>query len=447
MFRNSHLPLDGRSIGLIAIIVIMAVSILFSSSPRAALRSSGAPQLVSVEPFPEPDSEMCPWTPASMVLQSEGTRAGGPTAALESAAGASTKVTPNSDRAPVRVIRDTYPAFSAVALNTKTDEVFLQDENLFGINVYNRLDNTPPTAKFTEPKRVLGGEKTKLEYNCSLYIDPNNGDIYSLSNDVIDTMTIFPHDAKGNVEPKRELATPQATFALAVDEEHQEIFMSVQQTSSIVVYRKAASGKEPPLRQLIGEATQISDPHGIAVDPKKELMFVNNAGSTHAWDKNGNAIPASGKFTPPSITVYHLKDSGNTAPIRVITGPRTQLNWPANMYLDTEHGELYVANDGSNSISVFRETDEGDVAPIRILKGSKTDLTNPTGLFVDNKNNELWVANMGSHTATVYARTASGDAKPLRTIRSAPANQPSMMFAQPSAVGYDSKRDEILTVN
>jgi DNA-binding beta-propeller fold protein YncE len=260
-------------------------------------------------------------------------------------------------------------------------------------------------------------------------------------------MAVFPHDAKGDVEPMRKLATPQATFAMAVDDVSQEIFMTVQQNSSVVVYRKTATGQEPALRKLMGDKTLLSDPHGIAVDPKTNLMFVNNGGATHSWDKDGNPLVGTGRFTPPNITVYPLKAREDTAPIRVIEGPKTQLNWAANMYLDLEHQELYVANDGADSILVFRETDSGDVVPVRVIKGPKTGIKNPTGIFVDAKNQELWVSNMGVHTATVYPRTANGNVAPLRTIRSAPLAKQAIMFENPTGVGYDSKRDQVLVTN
>lgn len=458
MYRGSHLHARPALLASMLAVIALAAWVLLagkaeppqlSAASEAALRrSAGYPQLVSVEPLPAMESAMCQWVPASarttlLAGLQEGSR---PKTAAPSAS-ADTRTPTEIDRAPLRAIRDTYPGYSAVAVNTTSDEVFLQDENLFGVKVFNRLDNTPPKASFTEPKRVLSGPKTTMEYNCSLYVDPHSGDIYSLSNDTVDTLAVFPHDAKGNVAPMRALATPQSTFGLAVDEEHQELFMSVQQTSSVVVYRKMATGKEAPLRQLFGEHTQLADPHGIVVDPKNDLLFVNNAGNTHSWDSAGKPIPASGRFSPPSITVYRLKASGDTAPLRVIQGPKTQLNWAAGMYLDQDHEELYVANDGADSVLVFRESDGGDAAPVRVLKGSKTGLKNPTAVFVDGKNDELWIANFGNHTARVYQRTANGDVAPLRTIRSAPATQPAIVFANPAAVGYDSKRDEILVPN
>ena len=71
---------------------------------------------------------------------------------------------------PLRVIRDPYPAYSAVAVDPIRDEVIMTDENLFSILVYNRLDNTPPGATMTEPKRRIQGENTRIEFQCGVYI-------------------------------------------------------------------------------------------------------------------------------------------------------------------------------------------------------------------------------------------------------------------------------------
>jgi DNA-binding beta-propeller fold protein YncE len=117
------------------------------------------------------------------------------------------------------------------------------------------------------------------------------------------------------------------------------------------------------------------------------------------------------------------------------------------MTLDEQAGELFVANDADNSVLVFRVTDSGDVAPKRILKGPKTGIRHPTGIFLDLKNKELWLSNMGNHSATVYRMDAQGDAAPVRTIRSAPQGKDAQAIGNPGAVGYDSKREEVLVPN
>jgi DNA-binding beta-propeller fold protein YncE len=312
--------------------------------------------------------------------------------------------------------------------------------------------------------------KTKIEFQCGLYIDPRNGDVYAVNNDTQDTLVIFSNEQVGNVAPSREIHTPHGTFGITVDEAAQEVFLTVQHDSAIVVYRKGASGEEPPLRMLQGDRTRLADPHGIALDTQRGVFYVTNHGSVHSTSRDAAtllsperraeqlklvnwplerdfAIPGSGRTLPPAITVYAKNASGDAAPVRVIEGPRTGLNWPTGIAVEQESGDIYVTNDTTDSILVFAANASGDVAPRRVLKGAKTGLKNPTGLALDVKNRELWVANFGGHTATAYPLNAQGDVTPLRTIRAAVDGTPSLMIGNPGAVAYDTRRDEILTPN
>jgi DNA-binding beta-propeller fold protein YncE len=154
-----------------------------------------------------------------------------------------------------------------------------------------------------------------------------------------------------------------------------------------------------------------------------------------------------GRFELPSINIYARGASGNTRPLRVIKGPRTQLNWPSHVAVHEGRGEIFVANDADDSVLVFRISDGGDAAPARVIKGSRANIRNPTGIAVDARNGELWVASMGNYTAAVFPITAAGNVAPLRTIRGGPASQVGLMIGNPGAVGYDRKRQEILVPN
>src|SRR2546427_4662293 len=116
---------------------------------------TGEPQLGSVTPMP---GEMCEMVPAStsMLLQAalQQDRALSSLAARPAGAPAERNFV-SINRAPLRIIRDPRPTFSAVAVDNIRDEIVLQDENTFQILVYDRKGNTPPGAAFTEPKRVI----------------------------------------------------------------------------------------------------------------------------------------------------------------------------------------------------------------------------------------------------------------------------------------------------
>ena len=429
---------------------------------------NGRPRLVSVQAFPE-TGPICELQQASaqgslMAALQERRRAEADNTATEN--GPNTKVM--ADMKPTRWIRDPYAAFSSVAVDPVHNEVVMTDENLFNIMVYDRTANTPPAAKMSEPKRKIGGLKTNIEFQCGLYIDPASGDIYAVNNDTVDSLVIFGRQAQGDVAPDRQIHTPHGTFGIAVDEAKQELYLTEQHDSAVVVYHKNAAREDSPIRLLQGDHTGLADPHGIALDTKNQWMFITNHGGVHKQDytkKEGggrggrgevkenwpldrsNAIPGSGQNLPPSITVHPLNASGDTPPLRTIQGPKTRLDWPTGLAVDSEHGELYVANDMDNSILVFNATDGGDVAPKRMIRGPKTGLGNPTGVWLDSKNDELWAANFMNHSATVYKREASGDVAPVRTIRSGPADEPALGIGNPHPLAYDTKREQILVPN
>jgi hypothetical protein len=371
----------------------------------------------------------------------------------------------NGAATPVRTIKDPYASFAGVSVDPVRNEVVFTDESLFQVLIYDRLENTPDSAKMSKPKRLIVGEKTNIEFQSSAWVDPKTGEIYAVNNDTRDTTVIFGAGANGNAAPVRSIATPHGSFGIAAAEAHDEVLMTIQHDSAVVAYKKTAGEGDSPIRLLQGLGTKLADPHGIAYDSKQDVIYVANFGATHdvsaketGRDRRGVtrknwplgrdlAVPGSGTISKPSISVHRRLATGNEAPVRIIEGPATQLNWPTGIAFDSENRELYVANDMGPSILVFDEAAQGNVAPKRVLKGSRTGLANPTAVSLDLKNKEFWVANFGGHSGTAYDLGASGNTAPKRTIRNAPKGTPSLMIGNPGAVGYDSKRETILVPN
>src|SRR2546427_466108 len=222
----------------------------------------------------------------------------------------------NVDKKPSRFIKDPNPAFSSIAVNAENNMVVMTDENLFRIVEYSRLDNTPPTARFTEPKRFIGGDQTRTEMVCGAYIDTKN-----------DLIIVANHG-------------------------HRRFYGG-----------EAVSTLTETWEEWIGKSSEAGELNGL---PRRYL-------------------PGLGKFEMPSINIYARSASGNTPPLRVIKGPRTQLNWPSHVAVHEERGEIFVANDADDSVLVFRTSDSGDIAPTRVIQGPKPPLKNPTALMRASK--------------------------------------------------------------
>lgn len=425
MAREKRVRGAARCLG----ITIACSVLLMSTGELPSGPSQGSARLLSVEELPE-----------ACKVPSAGAGSGNLFSEFDSTVYAADTV--ELTRGPVRTIKDTYPIYSSVAVDPERDEVILQDTNLFGIKIFNRTDNTPANSESTTPKRVIQGDKTHCEYNNGLSVDAKTGEIYSVAMDTEDNVLVFGGGASGDIAPVRILKTPHRNFASALDDEKGELYVTIQYPPKVVVYKKDAAGTEQPLRVLEGPLTYLHDTHGLALDFKRKLMFVGTWGNSS--DPN---VAGSGKFYPPSINVYPLGASGDTAPLRIIQGPKTQLDWAGGMTLDAETGDLWVAEDVGGSILVFKSTDQGDVAPSRVIKGSKTGLNHPAGISFDPKNREVWVSNMGNSSASAFSADANGDTAPLRTIRSAPAGRLSVKFGKPQAVAFDSKRDLYLVPN
>src|SRR5262245_10831000 len=328
--------------GAVAIVFgIVCVSIELRTTTSES--SMGSARLVSIEHLPD-QGDMCasPEQVSAIAALSFDALKGRSVYAAE---------TVEVNRLPARMIRDTYPIYSSIAVDPVRDEVVMQDTNLFGIKVFNRLDNTPPNVDVTKPKRVIEGPDTKNEYNNGVYIDPKNGETYNVAMDTADAIFTFRAGAQGNAEPMRILNIPHRGFQIAVDEDKGEVYSTNQYPPRVLVFRKGASGDEKPVRVIEGPSTGLADVHGVAVDVQRKLLFIGN------WGNSSNyKVAGSGKYYPPSITIYPLDAKGDAAPLRTIQGPKTQLNWMGAFSLDLETGNLWVANDVGNPIVVFRST-------------------------------------------------------------------------------------------
>ena len=463
------------------LVTLAAVSVLSGSSRKTEAFQTPklVGQLVGVEPLPAVEGEICMPVGASASLAKDNeslfelAALQQPQAAASPARSGAASNVPSAplkaelaNRKPARILKDNYPSYSAVAVDVAHNEVVLAAEDILSLMVHDRTQNTPPAA-LSEPKRIIHGLNTYLEFVCGVYVDPASGDVYAVNNDTLNMLAVFTRQASGNAVPARMLEVPHSTFGIAVDEKDQELMLTIEDDAAVVIFPKLAKGKDAPNRVIQGEHTLLANPHGIIYDPTSDLVYVTNWGSrskrvhpaSGSWEgtrgrgtgrlwpvgRNYN-IPGEGEFLPPSITVYKRTSEWDAAPVQVIRGPKTLLNWPAALSLDPERHELYVANDTTSQILVFKTDANGDVAPIRVLGGPKTGIKNPTGVAVDLKNQELWVSNLSNHNATVYKLNASGDTPPLRVIRGARENVETNTFIN-GRLAFDTKRDELLVAS
>ena len=138
-------------------------------------------------------------------------------------------------------------------------------------------------------------------------------------------------------------------------------------------------------------------------------------------------IVVANQFAQAILTFAGNAD-GETPPLRVIQGSRTQLIRPERLDIDPVHNEIVVPN--SDSVAVFAREANGNVAPIRVIRGPKTLLRGSNAIAVDPVNNVIVAASQvrspgrpqstytpAANALLVFDRTAAGDVAPLRVIQ------------------------------
>ena len=273
------------------------------------------------------------------------------------------------------------------------------------VNVYPRI-----ARGNTAPLRILAGPALKLFPGFlpagGLAMDTISNELL-VANGGVGSLLAYARDASCNAVPLRtvtgDLSVP---VAVAVDTVNEELVVADTGNGQVIVYGLTATGLSPALRTLYDAAPDFSGPAGVAVDP------VNNELAVVLSSVN-------------SVKVYDRTASGNVAPLRILSGTATGLNSPVGVALDAIHNELLVLNRGptsppQSSLTVYARNASGNTAPLRTISGTSTGLANSVAFALDAVNNEIIVANLGSlsgtGSVTVYSRTATGNALPLRTL-------------------------------
>jgi len=178
----------------------------------------------------------------------------------------------------------------------------------------------------------------------------------------------------------------------------------------IAAFARLAKENVVPERALEGQKTLISRTmHSLAYDATHDEIIVNSP-------------------LAQAILFFRGGANGEEAPIRVIQGPRTQIQGTAydgndQMAFDEVHGEIYLPVAG-NKILVFSRESTGDVAPLRVLGGPDTQIRGTAvghaRVGVDGVHNILVVTSSGDRGAgaslLIFDRTASGNTKPRAVI-------------------------------
>ncbi len=293
---------------------------------------------------------------------------------------------------------------SGIFVDTENEEIFVVNQNNT-ISVYRIAD-----AGDADPLRVIG-PNTGLFAPEWIDVETTNGEIF-VSNALSQLITVYGITDEGNVAPLRTISLGvTAPRGISVDAGNNVLFVAGSPPDSIRSFRTTDG---TPQRIIFGSNTGLGFPQGLYLDSKNNEIFVANL---FVFD---NPFPST-------ITVYDSEGSGNSSPKRTLKGPDTGLSGPNSVFVDTENGEIFVANFFSDAITVYENdrTRTGDlnISPIRTIKGPDTGLSGVRGVFVDTQYDLIFVTNSSDNDNSIVVyendRTKTGDLNdtPVITIR------------------------------
>src|SRR5437762_14265507 len=70
------------------------------------------------------------------------------------------------DLKPLRAIRDPFPVFTDVAVDSESNIAVFSDENLFSLRTYDRNNPDAPPNAVSHPRTVINGPKYDVDYDC-----------------------------------------------------------------------------------------------------------------------------------------------------------------------------------------------------------------------------------------------------------------------------------------
>ncbi len=221
----------------------------------------------------------------------------------------------------------------------------------------------------------------------------------------------FPAGSQNNAQPTRSIpfnATTGLTTVSSLSATTTGELYASNSAGGVDLFSATATGAVAPSSSV--SITSDAGPQATAVDPAGNLYVATAA------PLNNIAIAPIVVFAP-----------GATTPARSIGGALTLLavTTPKALATDTA-GNLYVANvvSGVSSILVFEPTATGNTPPMRDITGSNTLLGCVGGIAVDTEGGFLYVVSTptcgstASPTVLKFSTTGTGNIAPVSSFTS-----------------------------
>lgn len=242
------------------------------------------------------------------------------------------------------------------------------------------------------PTRSIAGQNTLITRTIhDMAYDPVRDEIVVPQFFAFAVLT-FKGDATGDVAPVRKIFGPHTQIKLparlALDSVHGEIF--IPQGKELLVFSRDADGDTPPLRVLKGPDTMLGA-SALTVDPVHNLLIVSGASG------GGGGEDSEGGQRNAHLLIFNRTDSGNAKPLRVISGPHTELSGgmlttypPRGLVVVSKQGG--GRNSDKSFVGVWSVNDNGDVPPRWTIGGPNGMLRDTRGLILDAKHQNVIIS-------------------------------------------------------
>ena len=220
---------------------------------------------------------------------------------------------------------------------------------------------------------------------------------------------------------------------IAYDPVHDEIVVNSPLTQAILIFRGGADGEEPPVRVIQG--------------PKTQLLGVGAMDKVTVDPENGDIYIPTARH---NILVFPYGSDGDVAPARVLGGPDTQIRFSEQtvgsggvrpIRIDPIHNLLVVPSlgveRGPQALLIFDRQASGNTKPLRVIRGPKTQIAGGQQIAISPK---VWI--VGSSTGNsigVWSVFDDGDVPPRWKI---PVRQ--MTGLNVNGIALNSKHQELM---